>query len=208
MRALQDLAVFQDVGDAGGTAHVVFEDVEGAVLIADEVGSGDVGPDATGRGKPFQLGAVGFGRFDEFGGDHLVLEDFAPPMAVVVDVGEEMVEGEGALLQALLEVLPVFVFDDAGENVEGEYFFGAGFVAIDGEGDAHLEEGGFGGLLAAEQFGVRHLGDAFGEGDSAGAGLARGLEELIEEAVGLVGGKIHGDSLGRVVGGGRSGRRR
>ena len=44
--ALEDLAIFQHVGDAGGDAQIVFEDVVFAVAVADQVCAGDVAPDA------------------------------------------------------------------------------------------------------------------------------------------------------------------
>ena len=43
-----DLAIFQDVGHAGGHAQIVFENVIDAIAAADEVDSGDVATDGPG----------------------------------------------------------------------------------------------------------------------------------------------------------------
>ena len=64
-RLLHQLAVLQHVRHARGAAQVVFEHVEPAVAVADQVGAGDVAPDALGRIEADALPAKGRGRLDD-----------------------------------------------------------------------------------------------------------------------------------------------
>ena len=53
--------------------------------------------------------------------------------------------------------------EDAGHDIEGNDPLGRLLLAIDGEGDAELAEGGLGGLLAAIELGIGSLADPPGE---------------------------------------------
>src|SRR5690606_33409753 len=59
--------------------------------------------------------------------------------------------------------LPFALQEDARDDVEGDDTLGGVAVAIDREGDAELAEGGFGGLLAALQFGCGRIRDPLRE---------------------------------------------
>ena len=54
--ALHQVAVLQHIGDPGGHAQIVFEDVDLAVAIAHQIGSGDVAPDSQGGLMPWHCG--------------------------------------------------------------------------------------------------------------------------------------------------------
>jgi hypothetical protein len=55
--AFHQLAILQNVADAGRTAEVVLEDDKRPVGVTDEIGPGNVDPDAFGRIKPLTLRA-------------------------------------------------------------------------------------------------------------------------------------------------------
>ncbi len=69
------LAVLEHVGDAGGHAQVVFEDVELAGVVAHDVDAGDVGIDAAGHVHALHLRAVLRVAENLFGGDHARLAE-------------------------------------------------------------------------------------------------------------------------------------
>ena len=89
--ALHQVAVFQNVGDAGGHAQVVFQHVDLAVAVAHQVGAGDVAPDAARRIDADALRAVEGGGIDHFFRDDLVLQD----LLIVIDVVDELDSGRG-----------------------------------------------------------------------------------------------------------------
>ena len=91
---------------------------------------------------PVMLGAV-----DQLARHHAVLQD----AAVAIDVAQEQVERREALLQAGFDPRPFLGGDDARQEVGRDDPLGGLIVAIDGEGDALLQEGLLAGLLAAAQ---------------------------------------------------------
>ena len=139
------LAVLEHVRHAGGGAQVVLEHEVAAVLVADQVDAGDLRVDLVGQVEADHRHLVGLVGQHLFGGDHPGLEDGLP----VVDVVEEPVQRGDALLEALGEHLPLGARDDARNGVERDQALGAGFIAVDGEGDAHSveQEVGFAALL-------------------------------------------------------------
>ena len=76
--------------------------------------------------------------------------------------------------------------DDARDQVEGEDAFGPGGVAVDVEGDAHLQQQTLGGVFIAEQLtGVERLDDFLDQLDVRPRRPSR-LEHLVVEAFVLV----------------------
>ena len=69
-------------------------------------------------------------------------------LRVVIDVLQEQVQRGDALGQAALEHVPLGGGDDPGNQVVGEDPLGALAAAVDGEGDALVQEGEIGGRLA------------------------------------------------------------
>ncbi len=133
-------------------AQVVFEHVELAGAGADDVNAGDVRINAARyvhalHHRPV-LGVLQHLR----GRDDAGLEDFL----VVIDVVQEQVERPDPLAQAGLQRLPFGRRDDARDDVERDQPLLAGFLAIDGEGDADAVEGEVGfGPLAGDALGRR-----------------------------------------------------
>ena len=119
------------VADPRGDAHVVLEDPELTGVVADQVDAADVDPDAVGRLDAGRLAVEVRGGGDHPPGDHAVLEH----PAVVVDVGEELLQRLHALLDTGLDRRPLVHLDDAGEHVERE----GSLLAADVEGDALVE---------------------------------------------------------------------
>ena len=131
-RAQHHATALQHVGDAGGRAHVVLQHPELPLPVADQVGAGDVDVDAERRAEVHHPQVVGGRAEEHVGGDHPV----GDAALLVVDVGEEGVEGADALRQPLLDRAPLRRGDDPRHDREREDALGAGLVLVDGEGDA------------------------------------------------------------------------
>ena len=65
---------------------------------------------------------------------------------------QEKVERGEPLRQTLFDLGPFVLGNDARHQIVGEDAFGAFLVAVNGEGDAFVEEREVGGLLGAAQF--------------------------------------------------------
>ena len=90
---------------------------------------------------------------DHLARDHLV----GQAAALVIDVLQEQIERGDALGQAALDGVPFGAGDDARQEVVRKDPLGALFAAIDGEGDALVEERQVGRLLLAAHFVGRQL---------------------------------------------------
>jgi hypothetical protein len=77
--------------------------------------------------------------------------------ALAIALVDEGVDRPYPLARAQRQLLPLAGGEDAGYDVERDDALGRILVAIDVEGDAHLAESGFGGLLTASQLGCRVL---------------------------------------------------
>ena len=144
------LAVLQHVGDAGGRAGIVLEDVEGALVDPHDVDAGDVDVDPVRHLEADHLRPVMRVAEDEVGRDDAGLDAFLR----AVDVGEEGVERGDALLQAAFEIGPFRLGQHARDDVEGDQALGRLVVAVDREGDADAAEE----QLRLAAAGVEHLG--------------------------------------------------
>ena len=101
--------------------------------------------DAAGHVDALHLGAVLRVAEDLLGGNDACLQD---PL-VVVDVGDERVQGPHALLEACFELAPLVRRQNARDDVEGNQPLRAGVLAVDRERDPDAMEQrvGFGALL-------------------------------------------------------------
>src|SRR5205814_7612563 len=113
------------VRHARRTAEVVLENVDLPVLVSDEIGPGNMAPDAERRLETDALPAETPGRLKDFGRHHAVLDDFL----FVVDVVDEQIERTDALLQAALDHHPVRCRYNPRQQIERKDAFGAGAVA-------------------------------------------------------------------------------
>ncbi len=131
-----DLAVLQHVGDAGGRARIVLEDVEGLGVDPHDVDAGDVDVDVVRHLEAVHLRPEHRVLEDEVLGDDAGLERLAP----AVDVLDVEVERLDALLEPEAQPPPFLRRQDARQHVEGDQALGRVGVAIDGEGDAEAPE--------------------------------------------------------------------
>ena len=183
-----DRTVLEHVGDAGGTAEIVFQDVDRPVRVAHQVGAGDVAPDTPRRVDADALGTVTLGRFDHFRRHDAVPHD----LPVVVHVVDEEVQRLYALLEPALDLIPGVARDDPRDDVEREDPFRARLVAVDGEGDAGVEQRPFGRLVTADELAVRQPLDPLDELSRLRPWRAVRQEHLVVEALGVVGLERHG----------------
>ena len=133
------------------------------------------------------LRAVKGGRANDFLGDDLVLED----LLVVVDVVDEVVERVDALFEPALDPLPLLGAHDAGDQVERKNALRAGGVAVDVEGDAHLQQQTLGGTLAAQQLPVFERLNGLEQQAGFRPDLAAGVEHLVMKTISLIGVEPH-----------------
>ena len=129
--------VLEHVRHAGGHAQVVFEHVHRAVAVAHQVGAADVRPDTVRRRRPDALWPEILRVGQQFGREHLVLDD---PL-VVVDVVDEQVQRLDPLAQPALDARPLVARDHPRDDVERPGAVDrAAFLGVDGEGDAEVAD--------------------------------------------------------------------
>src|SRR5207247_2105764 len=107
-------------------AQVVFEDVNLAVAIADQVGAGNVAPDPARwiQSDTFRTKA---GR----GSDHLLGHDAVPDdPPLVIQVVDETVERLDALGESAFDPVPLRGRHNPGNQIERQRFFEAGAFAV------------------------------------------------------------------------------
>jgi hypothetical protein len=189
--ALHDDAVLEDVGHAGRAAQVVFEHVDLAVAVADQIRAGDVTPHAIGRVEADALLPEAAGGVDDRGGHDAVSHD----LLAVIDVVDEQVQRADPLFEAKLDPCPFGGRHDPRNEVEGKNPLGAGAVAVDVEGDPHVQQRPLGRALAAQQLAVGHRVDQLDQRPGSGSRRAIRIEHLVEEGAGLIPIKSHGAAL-------------
>ena len=138
--------------------------------------------------QPAHLPAVVLAAVDQVEGHYFVGKN----LPLVVDVMEKQVERGDALHQPALDGLPLAGGDDARQQVVGEDAFGAARVAVDGEGDALVQKGEVGGLLARFQLGGRQFEKPPVEQFVLRPGEAVRCEHLVVGVVQLIGGEGRG----------------
>ncbi len=163
--------VLQDVADPGRHPHVVLEDAELALLVADEVDAGHVDADAVGRRDPGDLAAELLAREDEAPGEHAVVEGAAG----AVDVGEERLEDPDPLADAARDEVPLGGVDDPRDEVGGHRPFLARVVV----GDTAVGEHAGQLVGAVPQLGRVHRLEDRDQRVVGRAGLAGGREHLV-----------------------------
>jgi hypothetical protein len=136
---------------------------------------------------------------------------FRQDASLVVDVLQEQVQGVNALGQTAFQPLPFTGRDDAREQVVGENPLGPLVIAVDGEGDALVEECAIGGLLPEVQLRHGNVNEAFVQEAVVVAGNAARVEHLVEGAIELVAiegrpGSLWGGRRGQIARGPEIGR--
>jgi hypothetical protein len=181
--ALHRHPVFQQVGDAGGAAAIVFQDVVGALAVADQVAAADVDVDILRHRKADHLGP------EMFRADYILqrYETFLDDPLLGVDILEEKIQREHALLETFLNQRPFRRRNDAGHEVEGKNALGALLVAVAGEGDTLPQEGGIDRGTALLEFLVLQVIEAVEKRCVVGTHLRGRGEHLVKKIAGVVG---------------------
>ena len=177
-----DHAVGQHVADPARRAQVVLQHHVPAVLAADDVDAAHVRVHVVGQLDAVDLAAeVGIAQHESSRYD-AVVED----PRLVVDVAQEEIEGAHPLDQSRLEPGPLVGGDHPRAEIQGKRPLRARFVAVHGEGDALVAKGQVGEGAAAAELDGRERPDALDDVGIVQAGRAVGLEDLVEEALGVV----------------------
>ena len=184
---LHQVAVLQDIGNARRHTKIVFQDVDLAVAVANQIRTGDVAPDAARRIDAAALGAVKRGGIDDLLRDDFVLQDFL----VVVNVVDKLVERVDALLEAALDPIPLLGADDARDQVEGENPLRARRIPIDIKGNAHLQKQRFRRALAAQKLTFFQGFDGFEQQASLRPGLAVSVKDFVIKTICLIRVELH-----------------
>ena len=101
----------------------------------------------------------------------------------MIEVLEEQIERGDALRQAALDARPFLVGEDARQQVVGENSLGAFLASVDGEGDALMQKGQIGDLLAAAQLRGRKLANGVEKMLVMRADAARSVDHFIERVI-------------------------
>jgi len=168
------VTILDHVGDAGGRARIVLEHEEFVRPGADQVDPANMGIDSVRRTRSGAGDAIlGIGE-DDIGRNHAVGQDL--PRAI--DVVDEGVDRPHPLLEPGREPRPFRRGEDPRDDIERDDPFGRFLLAIDREGDAEAAKGGFGGVLAPFELGLRRVAQPVGERSKPGrAVLARLLPQ-------------------------------
>ena len=180
--ALEDPAVLDDVGHAGGHPEVVLEDVPGPLPVAHEVTADDVRVHAERDVDAAEFPAVPAGREHEVARN----ETGAKDLLVVIEVVQEQVECPHALLQPALDASPLVREHDARDEVERHRLLGTAGVLVHRERDPLGLERELGGPLPLGHIRRGERGQAASESRVMRPDLARADEHLVPESVGRV----------------------
>ncbi len=198
--AFHDFTVFQHIGNAGRATEIVFQHVHLAVAVAHQVGAGDVAPDAARRLQPAAFFQQALARGNQPLGHDMIADD----LALVVDVVDEQIQRVDSLFQSTFDAVPLGRIENARHDVERPDLFGAGFVAVHVEGDAHVQQRQIGGFLATLQFAVGEQRQAARQQLGARPGTPLGVEHLVVKSSHLIGVEFHGADPKQWMGRGKS----
>ena len=157
--ALDDVAIFQHVRNAGGHAQIVFQHVHRAVAAAHQVAATDIGPDAVARLNALAGLEVVFRAVDDLRGYDLVLEN----AALVVKVIDEHVQRGNALHQPCLDLVPFGTGHRARNDVQRPGPIDVVALGINGEADAHVDDRAVHGALTLDQLLRRQCTEILGK---------------------------------------------
>src|SRR5205807_7434484 len=111
------------------------------------VAATDVGPHAERRLHPAALRPEVGRALEQLSRKHAILDD----ALVVVDVGDEQVDGRQTLDQPVADLPPLLRGDHAGDDIEGPGPVDVAGLGVQREGDTHGLHRGVGGPLALEE---------------------------------------------------------
>ena len=176
-------AILEQVGDAGGAAAIVLEHVIGALPVAHEIAAANVDIDVLRRREAHHLGPEMLRAFHVLARDLALLDD----ALAVVNILEEEIQRQHALLEAGFQLGPFGSRDDPRHQVEGENTLRALFVGIDSKGNALAQECGIDCAATLLEFFMIQAVKTVEERGVVGSHLTRCGEHLVEKIAGLVG---------------------
>ncbi len=151
---LHDPAVGQHVGDAAGHAQIVFQHHELAAGQANQVRAYYRDVNVARHLQPAHLPPEVPAAVNNFAGHDAVGEN-AP---LVIDVAQKEIQRRDALRQAAFDVVPLGAGDQARDQVIGKNPLCALSPTVNREGNALIQEGEVGGVLAPANFVRRKRG--------------------------------------------------
>ena len=190
-RPLHHLPVLEQIGNPGRTPEVVLQNIDLTILVPNQVGAGDVAPDASGRPEAGALRPIGGRTQHDLPRNHAVTQD---PL-VVIHIVDEQIQRPDPLLQPALNPRPLRGRYDSRHQIEWENPFRTLFVPIDIEGDPQLQKRAFRRVLALRQFTFGQTFDVPDQGPHRFPRSTVFLEELIVERSHIIVGKLHIPSL-------------
>ena len=146
--AVGDTSVLQHIGNPRWCTQVIFQHIVRAVMITDQVDSGDMGIDIKGHihvhHLPYEIGT----GIDQFCRNNPVFNN----ELLVIDIFQENIQCFQPLFDPFFNMFPLGGFEDTGNDVEGEDFFNAFPAAVNRERDALAHEQFFGQLIFMRHF--------------------------------------------------------
>ena len=176
-RPLGGRAAGQHVRHAGRDPHVVLDHGE-ALVGAHDVGAADGHVDVVRHLHAAHFDPVLGTAEHEVGGNHTVPQR----IPLVVDVAQEEVHRAHALLDPVLDVLPLGGLHDARHAVDRDDVLGHLLLAQNREGDAFVEEAAVHAVLHPGQFPGGNPRQHFAQAATGRAGRTILPEQLVEEA--------------------------
>jgi hypothetical protein len=134
-------------------------------------------------------------RLNHVGGNDTRLDDGL----VVIDVVDEPIQREDALLETAFDRVPLRGRHDPRHEVEREDALGTRAVTVDVERDAHLHQRAFGRTLTTEQLAVGQRVDELDQRARERSGHAARFEHLVKEPTRLVLDEPHVNSRLRLL---------
>ncbi len=180
---LGDLTVFQHVGHPGRHPQVVFEHPETAVTVPHQVRPADMRPHPEPRRHAHAL-RFEVGRLKhDIGGHHAVGQNFLP----VVNIVDEVIQGQRPLAQAVTDRLPLTCRNDPGNDVERPGAVDVAGLVVDGKRDTHFADGKLRSGAALRHLVARQLLQQAHNAAGGRARLALGCNQLVKEAARRIG---------------------
>ena len=180
--AQHHVPVLDHVGDAGRGPDIVLEHHEAAVLVAHDVGAGDVGVDAARHVEADHR------RLEVWVADHQRARHHAVPQdrLVVIDVPKEPVDRLHALAHAAFHQLPFARGQDARDEIERQHAIDRVALRVHRERDAEIVKFGLGEGGAAAEFDDVERGEPARQRGDGRIGQIGRREIFAEEAAAVV----------------------
>jgi len=181
--------VFQNIGDAAGRAHVIFQNVVLARFgVANQIDPANVRENPSRNLHIHHLAKKMRAGVNQRPRKLAVLQD----ALLAVDVLQEKIQRHDALRQAAVDSLPFRIRNNAGNQVEGKEPLGASAVAVDRKGDALDQEGKVGQLAPFLELLAGHGGEFLEYIDIRRPRLAARTEHLVVEIPRIIAGEQPG----------------